>query len=252
MYNSSLKWMVLLTIVLTMIASCEKDNDSNQPNDISYGEPVNVGNGKVMSFIQRNSVGNPESIGFHFSEAALDGLPNHNTLFDIPLPADNKTLVNHISFDFTSHGHEPSGVYNIPHFDVHFYLIPQQVQDAITNTGPEIDVVPGSEYWPKDFMPGPGGEPKMGKHWSDTTAEEFHGKPFTQTFIYGSYNGKFVFHEPMIALSYLKGKPNITIPVKQQNIVQESGYYPKSYAIKFDEDNKIYTISLNGLTYKSK
>ncbi|RYD93814.1 MAG: hypothetical protein EOP50_10530, partial [Sphingobacteriales bacterium] len=62
----------------------------------------------------------------------------------------------------------------------------------------------------------------MGKHWADTTAVEFHGKKFEKTFIYGSYNGKFIFLEPMIALDYLKTKPNITLPISQAAKAQQT------------------------------
>ena len=33
------------------------------------------------------------------------------------------------------------------------------------------------------------------------------GEPFTKTFIYGSYDGTFIFGEPMVAKAYLETKP---------------------------------------------
>lgn len=241
----------ILPFVLAGLVSCKDDDSDQQNSSVVYGETVMVGNGKAQAFIKKDAAGNPENIGFNFTEEALNGLPNQNTEYNIPLPTDNKTLVNHISFDFTAHGHEPSGIYNVPHFDVHFYLIPKPEREAITNVGPEIDVLPAAEYFPKDYVPGPGGEPRMGKHWADTTAAEFKGKPFDQTYIYGSYNGKFIFHEPMIALSYLKSKPNVRITIKQQSKVQQAGFYPKSYSIHFDNQKKQYTITLDELTMRS-
>lgn len=184
-----------------------------------------------------------------FSGDALSGLPEQNTPFVLPMPANNKTQINHISFDYTVHGHGPEHIYDVAHFDVHFYMISEQEKNSITLTDPKIDILPPAASIPKNYVPG-ANEPKMGKHWADTTAHEFHGKEFTSTFIYGSYNGKFIFLEPMIAVNFLKTKPNVNLTVTQLESVQQTGLYPEKYAIQWDKERKLYTISLNDLTLR--
>ncbi|GAA4925231.1 DUF5602 domain-containing protein [Mucilaginibacter defluvii] len=252
-----LKQLKTLTMgsALLLLAACSKDDNSNQTpaTSISYGSFVKVGNGQARSYIVKNADGSPAEIGFNFTEDALSGLPEHNTAYVLPMPADNKSIINHISFDYTVHGHGPEGVYNVPHFDVHYYMISESEKDAIgtSETDPKIDILPAAQFIPKNYIPG-ANEPKMGKHWADTTAAEFHGKKFEKTFIYGSYNGKFIFLEPMIALDYLKTKPNVTLPIAQGAKIQQIALVPQQYAIEWQKDRREYTISLNDLKLRQQ
>ncbi|GAA4323960.1 DUF5602 domain-containing protein [Mucilaginibacter gynuensis] len=230
-----------------ILTACNKKDDKAAAPDISYGTYVQVGKGKARSFVIKNADGSPKQVGFTFGEDALEGLPTQNTAFVLPMPNGHQSLVNHISFDFSVRGHQPDSVYTVPHFDVHFYMITEQEKNAITLTDPKIDILPAPEYIPKHYVPG-ANEPKMGKHWADTTASEFHGHHFESTLIYGSYNGKFIFIEPMIALNYLKTKPNKTQPITQQAKVQQPGKYPQTYSILWEKDRRQYTVSLNELT----
>lgn len=45
--------------------------------------------------------------------------------------------------------------------------------------------------------------PGEGVHVEDVTAKEFYGQPFDTTLIYGFYNGKMAFVEPMVTRHYL-------------------------------------------------
>jgi hypothetical protein len=80
-----------------------------------------------------------------------------------------------------------------------------------------------------------GGVPMMGAHWVDPTSGEFHGQPFGETFIFGSYEGKVTFYEPMITLEFLKNNSNFERSIPQPAKVQKSGYYPtKMRVVKHD------------------
>jgi hypothetical protein len=246
-FKNRLQEVIILATIFLTFPSCKKDDRKFGQPQTFYGKEVVVGSGTARSFIKTNESGNPQSIGFTFSALALSNLPMSSVAFLIPVPAENNTMVDHISFDFNAHGHEPSGIYDVPHFDVHFYNISQAEQENISNTSPEMEVLPPATYIPTDYVPIPGGDAKMGKHWTDSTGNEFHGVAFDKTFIYGSYNGQFIFHEAMVALSYLQTKPNATMEIKQQAKVQVGGYYPTKYSISYDEEKQNYTISLDGL-----
>jgi hypothetical protein len=245
------KLLPLLSAVF-LITSCDKDDDQTTPDTaISYGTYVNVGNGKARSFISKNADGSVKEVGFNFTEDALSGLPAQNTPFVLPMPADNKTQINHISFDYSVHGHSPEHIYDVPHFDVHYYMISEQEKNAITVTDPKIDILPPASSIPKNYIPGPN-ESKMGKHWVDTTSHEFHGKDFTSTFVYGSYNGKFIFLEPMIAVSYFQTKPNVKLDITSLASVQQTGLYPQEYSILWQKERREYTVSLDNLTLRQQ
>jgi hypothetical protein len=244
--------LLCLVSILFMFSSCDKDDEQNTPNSIiSYGSYVNVGNGKARSYISKNADGSVKEVGFNFTEDALSGLPTQNTDYVLPMPSDNKTQINHISFDYSVHGHSPEHIYDVPHFDVHYYMISEQEKNAITETDPKIDVLPPASSIPKNYVPG-GNEAKMGKHWVDTTSHEFHGQEFTSTFVYGSYNGKFIFFEPMISVSYLQTKPNVKLNVTSLGGVQKAGLYPQEYAIEWQKERREYTVALDNLTLRQQ
>jgi hypothetical protein len=255
MYTRNLLTTAKLLSVLSLlflISSCDKDDDQNATDlKITYGNFVNVGNGKARSFISKNADGSVKEVGFNFTEDALSGLPDQNTPFVLPMPADNKTQINHISFDYSVHGHGPEHIYDVPHFDVHYYMISEQEKNSITVTDPKIDILPPASSIPKNYIPGPN-EAKMGKHWVDSTSHELHGKDFTSTFVYGSYNGKFIFLEPMISVNYLKTKPNVMLDVVSLASVQQTGLYPQKYAILWEKERREYTVSLNNLTLRQQ
>lgn len=236
--------------ILFCISSCRKNDGTNeQALAISYGEFVAVGNGKARAYISRNSDGSVKQVGFTFTEDALEGLPAQNAEFSLPMPADNQTLIKHISFDYSVVGHGPEHVYDVPHFDIHYYMITDRERNEITLEDPKIDILPPAASIPKNYIPGPN-QAKMGKHWFDTTSHEYHGKDFTSTFIYGSYNGKFIFMEPMIAINYLKQKPNVDLPVAKLGTISQQGLYPQTYSILWEKERREYTIALTDLVMR--
>jgi hypothetical protein len=243
------KFFFILSVL--SITACGKNDEQNgQVPTISYGEFVAVGKGQARTYISKNADGSVKQVGFTFTEDALSGLPPQNAEFSLPMPADNQTLIKHISFDYAVHGHGPEHIYDVPHFDVHYYMISEREKNEITLEDPRIDVLPPASTIPKNYIPGPN-QAKMGKHWFDSTSHEYHGKDFTSTFIYGSFNGRFIFMEPMIALSYLKAKPNVDLPISKLGSVSQTGLYPQTYSILWEKERREYTIALGDLVMRN-
>ncbi|MGI8637700.1 MAG: hypothetical protein ACR2KZ_20055, partial [Segetibacter sp.] len=65
----------------------------------------------------------------------------------------------------------------------------------------KLNADPTASYLPQNYFPG-APVPQMGKHFVDIASPELNGQPFTQTFIYGSYDSKVTFYEPMITLDF--------------------------------------------------
>jgi hypothetical protein len=258
-HNKSFTGLCLIAGLAITLYGCEKEKTSSEnPPDESLaatkivttvGDPVKLCDAKAQSFVCKDEQGNPVSIGFVFSEDALNNLPDEMATVLIPVPKNHGTLVDHISVDYQPIGHEPPGIYDKPHFDIHFYMIPESEQMMIDN-GPEMEILPAAEFIPPNYQATPGGVPMMGKHFSDVTSKEFNGQPFDRTFVYGSYNGKFIFHEPMITVAYFKSKQSFNDDVKQQPKVQREGYYPKNYSVTYDATNKVYTVMLSNLVLR--
>jgi len=217
-----------------------------------YGPDVPVGKGIARSFVTLDD-DVPEEIGFWLSATALEELPEHDSIYEIALPAgvDVKPY-NHLTLDWNVHGHIPNGIYNVPHFDFHFYLIsPQEREQILCDVADNKCMkTPTPEKIPANYIGAPEGHPKMGWHWVDLSSPEFHGSPFTATFVYGYYDGEINFIEPMVALSYLTKSVNFEkdIPLPQKFALK--GYYPKEYSVTYKAPVDAYLITLEDLTWK--
>jgi hypothetical protein len=222
------------------------------------GETKRLGAGLVQSWIKIDEYNKPTAIGLTFSESALLDLPvTANNQLPLSLPAEaSTTAFNHISIDWNPQGHEPAGVYDKPHFDIHFYLISPQDRQSISPSGDvaALSKLPSTDAVPQGYIMPPGPPnivPGQGIHWSDSTAPEFRGQPFTQTFIYGFANAKLDFFEPMITKTYLETKPDFNTDLKLPGSYPKSGVsYPTKMSIKYDAATKEYMIALEGLTMR--
>lgn len=195
-----------------------------------------------------------------FTAGALQGLPLHhiggehfNYQLPLHLKAKEATPFDHIEVNWNPEGHEPPGIYTLPHFDVHFYMISHkqkmEIPEYNSQTASMFDNYPPAGYLPADYIPTPGGVPQMGKHWVDLQSPEFNNQTFTKTFIFGTYNGGVIFYEPMVTKAYMESTSQSTTPIKQPlNFARTGIYYPTAYNVYRDGSN--YYISLSGLEQK--
>lgn len=246
--NLSVAIFATAAYLLCFLSACNKDDDT-PGKDIFYGPEVAIGNGKARSFVKLDANKNPATIGFTMTKGALENLPHESESYVLALPAEKaQTPYDHISLDWASHGHIPDGVYNRPHFDMHFYMISQSERAGIEVGTPQMENLPDATFIPPNYISVPGeGEPQMGKHWGDITSPEFGGKPFTTTFVYGSYDGKVIFHEPMMTQEWLLTKPDTVMSISQPEKFATSAHYPSTYSVKYDAAKSLYTISLDNL-----
>lgn len=255
--------MALMTMATPLVQPAHAcDTCGGKKPNLFNGQFALLGNGTVRSWVKLDDKGKPSSLGVTFSETALSGLPEEmqGDMADeyiLALPKEAAAAgYDHISLDWNPKGHAPLGIYDIAHFDVHFYLVDQKNRDRITAMEKDIAICekqPASHLIPAGYILPPGtAVPRMGGHAVDSTTPELSGKTFTHTFIYGYYNGQMNFLEPMVSKAFLETKPNATWPVKTPAAYPKRGYYPKSYSIKYDEARREYTISLDDLQHVYK
>lgn len=237
--------LLAAVILVTSFISCKKDSKKAT----FYGNETKVGNGTVRTFVTLNDNGDPETIGFKFSESMLSGLPVKDAMsnmFNLSFPSEASAAgYDHAELDWNPHGHDPVQIYGVPHFDFHFYTAGMDELSKIV-PGPDTVAV-AKQYIPTDYMSGEVAVPNMGVHWADSTSSEFRGRLFTATFIYGFYHGKMLFVEPMITQAFLQSHPDVSFNVKQPAAFQTPGYYPVKWSIHFDSNKKEYTVALEGL-----
>ena len=261
-----------------------------------YGTPQKLGNGMVRTYVvldQKNG-GTPLEVGVAMTESAMEGLPEpmamsaeemkknghaDMTMYLLDLPAQNPTPFKFVQFDWNPAGHEPAGVYDLPHFDFHFYTVDRAVRASILPSDPQYAQkaanYPAAHFRAPFYIDGatPAGAPpaavtvpQMGLHWLDVRSPELQGmagnpaghKPFTKTFIYGSWDGQFIFAEPMITRTYIMSKKSATEPSLRDEVIpvstparyQTPGFHPSAYRITYDAQAKEYRVALTQLAWR--
>ena len=257
-----------------------------------YGHALPLGEGTLRTYTQRED-GRPLAMGVTFPATALQSLPTavsdekhcfdkdgdgsldphkecsvgHENVLDLPAGFRDgvQTPFSWSLVNWNPHGHIPKGVYDTPHFDFHFYLQPLAERNAI-RPGP-CPVITDCDDYARAKAPVPeryrapgyidvdAVEPAMGNHLFDQAATEFHGVPFTRTWIYGTYDGKISFYETMIAKSWLDGlrsgsAEDACVPFAQPEAWRETGWYPTRYCIEYRENRGDYTVSLTGFAFR--
>ena len=232
---------------------------------IVKGTEVQVHGGKAWTWIQTNKQGNPERIGITLTDQVLNSVPvgggnghghmeGNHWVIKFPGKA-GITPFDHVGMHWNPSGHEPETIYTVPHFDFHFYIsTPEEVTEIGTY---EMDSVrfknlPSVDYFPAKYV-NPGAVtavPQMGSHWLDVTSGEFQGKPFTETLIYGSFDGKVTFIEPMITLDFLKKNADYVRDIPQPAKVQKSNWYPTK--MRVSKHNGLTEVIYEGFIYRKQ
>ncbi len=230
---------IALIAVAAGFAAC---NDSAGPDEETLrGPEVAVGAGFARTEIVVGRNGKPSSIAVVFTRNALNGLPTEpGSEYVLALPSGAPaTIFDHIGINWQPQGHPPPMVYTIPHFDVHFYMISLQERGAISPADPEFAAKavrePPAGGSPAGYSGDPFAVPNMGTHWADRNSHEFHGQTFTNTLIYGFYDGEMIFVEPMMTKAFLESLPDESKTIPVPTAVPTSGDYPTLYRAYYDE-----------------
>lgn len=280
--------MLLFAIAVPGVLGCAT-TDSGTPNARSLGWQVPLGNGTATSYGEVDSHGTPTAIGITLSAAALDGLPTgsdnhhcvdrdksgaitsttkcvHTVEHVIPIPdiiARRADIpFKWVLLNWNAAGHIPPGIYDVPHFDVHFVMAPIAKIFAI-QAGPcgpesvrcdqfEIGKKPlPSNYVHADFRDVDAVVPAMGNHLIDLTGPEFNKHPFTRSWIYGVYDGKVIFYEEMVTRAHLLSKPNTCVPIKSPKAVEVTGFYPTVSCIRNSAASGEHSVSMEGFVFRN-
>ncbi len=168
------------------------------------------------------------------------------------------TGFDHVMLDWNPNGHDPEILYGAPHFDMHFYTTDadREVDPAAPDFAERAARLPEPEYVPQGYIP------------TTRTARREHGAvhghaldgrrrrrdprsfEFTEVLLNGSWDGEFIFIEPMMTREWLATKPSLQEVVKQPSSYQRTGYYPTVYTVDFDEQAGEYVVALSGLTMR--
>ena len=248
------------------------------------GPSAALGKGQISTYAEVDATGAPKAVGVVFSAASLEGLPaggdghhcfdaNRDRKIDpvkecipghervVPLPSGVSSRADMpfkwAMVNWNPKGHIPPGIYDTPHFDVHFYMEPIENIFALKegNCGPEFmdcaQFAIGRKPVPKNYMAEAYVDvgavvPGMGNHLIDVGGPEFKGQKWQRSFIFGVYDGRVIFYEEMADRAFMLSKPNACYPIPQPEAVAVSGYYPTQSCVRYVAGQDAYTVSLEG------
>jgi hypothetical protein len=278
--------ILLGMVAATVVAGC---GPSSEASDRVVGQSVELGEGTVSTYAELDDSEAPSAIGVVYSAGALEGLPSNPSdqhhCFDrngdgrveaqtecvathefvIPLPDEIATRSDvpfkWVLFNWNPMGHIPPGVYDVPHFDVHFYMVPVASVFALDDgpCGPEFIRCDQHEvakkplppnYMNPDFQDVDAVVPAMGNHLIDVTGSEFNGEEWKHSWIFGTYDGQVTFYEEMLTRAFMLSQPDACYPIKSPPAVARSGFYPTESCIRYDAETAQYTVSMEGFEFR--
>lgn len=255
-----------------------------------HSPAVPVGNGTARMFVERGPGGEPRVIGIALTEAALTGLATRmNTTsrcFDknrdgtiahgeclgdyqaeLAMPegaADLRLPFRWATVNWNPEGHLAPAppVWSAPHFDFHFFMADPALIRGI-RTGPCAEFIHCEDsarattplptrHAPEDYINVGAAVAAMGNHLVDARDPELADPKlgFSHTFIYGAYDGKLIFLEPMVSHAFLSKRPQDCRPVRPPKAYATAGYYPATYCVRHDAASATYRVTLEGLAYR--
>jgi hypothetical protein len=229
-----------------------------------YGPAVQMGNGHVRSWANITHDNKALAIGIEFTEGVLQQEHEHipdagelgHTLLMLHQKAKAVMPFDHLTMGFMTTGHPPPGIYSVPHFDFHFYKMRLAERLAIPafspGTAAQFNNLPSLQYIPGGYFRSPNeGIIKMGTHWVDLLSPEFSGQPFTHTFIYGSYDGKVTFLEPMVTLATFQSGVTVQKQIRQPQLFDPiNTYYPTRYNIWKNENKNRHYVAMDQMVLR--
>jgi hypothetical protein len=218
-----------------------------EPSGVVRGESKPMGAGSAFSWVTTDVRGNATAVGVSFDDAALTKLGTVPTEIVLALPAGRDLRVRTAVINWNPQGHPPAHVYDVPHFDFHFYTLGEAARMAIVPIGPAAASTPAPNLVPLGFRTDGATVPMMGMHFISTSQPEFHGGTFTATPIYGYWNGHLAFVESMVTLDYLRRHPALSAALPQPARFEQSGLYPTQWSVSYDGAAHRYTIAFSDL-----
>lgn len=251
--------IVICSVGMLNLAACSGNDALPFNNENATSEASNSHScGAPASFVNPSAGSQPEEIGLRFSKSFLNCLmataEEGTWVLDVTEKGALTMPFNHAFVKWNPTGHPPPMVYEEPHIDVHFHMVPPEEREGYCELSPDQSgclVFPTPDEIPPGYVPT---EPATGHgfHWVSADSPEFTGEGFSTTLIYGSYGGDMIFIEPMVTGQFLLSSPPGTqrFAVPQPTAVGLTGWYPQNYEIRFDDASNQYEILLVNFQFR--
>lgn len=227
------------------------------------GECADAFTGRLCTFAQTNGDSLVE-VGATVSIATIAAAPEAHEMawppaadaaLGMPGSTVSESGLQEFTFFWEATGHPP-GPFLTPHFDFHFYLVPQAERLAVDCSDRSKPAVLPAGYTLMDQALPPemaamiGADtlfglcvPQMGMHGL-LAAELESAAPWRGGMVIGYYGGHPIFIEPMITKAMLMEKKSFNLPIPE--IPGLAGPYPRSFNATWNEAEQSYRFAFSG------
>ena len=281
--------MVIVSAVV-MTAARQPEWQHVRHSRVLHGPEVNVGGGTARLFVEVGVKGEPQSLGIKLTDQALGGLArrmnttsrcwdkngdgtashgeclgDYEAVLALPPGAEGLGLpVRWATVNWNPEGHLAPAppVWSAAHFDFHFFLVDSALIRGI-RTGPCAEFIHCDDFAraqrplppaqvPDGYIDVGAAVAGMGNHLVDSRDPELADPAlgFSRTFIYGTYDGRLIFLEPMVSHAYLMSRPQECTPLRTPRSVARAGWYPTRYCVRHDPGEGTHRVTLEGLLYR--
>lgn len=187
-------------------------------------------------------------------DAAMTWPPTMSAMASFPATVTASTGVTQMTMYWEPMGHTPQ-TFLVPHFDFHFYLVPEADRLAIDcgdhtkPTTPPVGYVVPDEQLPPDLVALTGLEtligvcvPEMGMH-AISEVEAMAEEAFSGTMIVGYYGARPIFVEPMISQATLLERRTFELTVPR---VPGLELQPTVFRAEYDAEGDAYRFTFSG------
>lgn len=233
----------------TTPAEHQPDNSGSKRDRIVFGEVAKLPLGRIVSWALLTPSGKIEEVGVTvpfkiITEQSETGEGPLGAIASLEFPrvVREATYLNHVEIHWNPHGHASPPTdpdrYDAPHFDLHYFAVPEAVVwaiPAVAEPGPDVPPERLPTGW---LQPGPS-EPEMGRHALPTSIAD---GPFIAEMLAGFLPSGSTMHfiEPMITREFLAQAQNFDLPVPRPEKFGRTTLYPETFAAEYDEKLKAY------------
>lgn len=214
-----------------------------------FGEGARVGGRRVTTWAVLTSNGKIEEVGVTIPLSVFvnqpgpgDGPLRAIASLKFPEVVRQATFFDHFEMHSNPIGHPapPSqpNRYFVPHFDFHFYNVPEAVVWGIPALPPPLAPVPADRLPVGWFQPG-GSDPQMGRHAAPMSIAS---GPFTADMIAGFLpsGGRMHFIEPMITTAFLTQATSFEMTLPRPAVFGRVMLYPEKFSAEYDAKLAVY------------
>ncbi|MFE9258276.1 hypothetical protein [Streptomyces sp. NPDC006879] len=285
-------WLIPAALLAALLPAAALP--ARQGPEVTSASVAALGRGTVELYTEYEPNGRPRTLGVALSESALSSLPTsatdgrhcfdadgdgstdpmhecvggHSSELALPAvpPGAAELPVQWALVNWNPHGHTPHGRYDVPHFDVHFYLDSPEERAGIRlgRCSLLIDcdqLAAASRPVPAAYLPAgyPASSPRtaegaMGAHLDSRPPTA--GTLVGQTLIYGAFDGRLTFIEPMVTRDFVDSQRTRKShrscePIPQPAAWRVAGWYPTRYCTAYRAGERDYAVYLTDFVHRS-